>query len=84
MPFMAPEGPIAEASVVQAIDGAGYTYLEVEADGKRFWIAGTQVKVSKGDKVQYIENVVMENFASRSLNRTFERIIFASSVKKAP
>ena len=76
----APAGPALFGKVINSIDGSGYTYLELEEGGKRFWVAGTQVKVKKGDRVKYIENVVMENFTSKQLKRTFDRITFASSV----
>lgn len=79
MPMM-PEGPKKQGKVVEVTNGAGYSYLLVESDGKQFWIAGTQVSAKKGDVVSYIENVTMENFTSKTLKRTFDRIIFASMV----
>ncbi len=79
--MMQPQGPVSQGKVVDVTNGAGYSYLKVEAGGKQFWIAGTQVSAKKGDVVSYIENVIMENFHSKTLNRTFDRIIFASSVK---
>ena len=79
--FSPPAAATAQGKVLQSIDGAGYTYLELEAGGKQFWIAGTQVEAKKGDTVSYDENVVMENFFSKTLNRSFDRIVFASHVK---
>ena len=79
MPMM-PEGPKKQGKVVEVTNGAGYSYLLVESGGKQFWIAGTQVSAKKGDVVSYIENVTMENFTSKTLKRTFDRIIFASMV----
>jgi len=80
----APEGPVLNGKVIEVISGGGYSYLLLQADGKEFWIAGTQVTAKVGDSVGYIENVVMEKFTSRSLNRTFDRIVFASSVSVVP
>ena len=79
-PAKAPEGPALFGRVVSSFDGNGFTYLELEEGGKRFWVAGTQVKVKKGDRIKFVENVVMENFTSKLLKRTFDRITFASSV----
>lgn len=79
-PMMQPEGPVAQGKVLDVTNGAGYSYLQLEAAGKQYWIAGTQVTAKKGDVVSYIENVIMENFHSKTLNKTFDRIIFASSV----
>lgn len=84
MNMMAPEGPVEQGKVIDLTEGAGYSYLLLESGGKQFWIAGTQVTAKKGDVVSYIENVVMENFHSKTLNKTFDRIIFASSVKVVP
>ncbi|MDH5301308.1 MAG: hypothetical protein OEW58_08105 [Gammaproteobacteria bacterium] len=80
--MMPPEGPLVEGTVISSIPGAGYVYIEATVAGKKTWIAGVSIDVKKGDKVQFVENTVMENFTSRSLGRTFDRIIFASSLKK--
>lgn len=81
-PAMAPaKAAPGEGEVVSKVDGAGYSYLELKHQGKTFWIAGTQVNAKKGDKIRFEENVVMENFFSKTLNRSFDRIIFASAVK---
>lgn len=70
--------------VVSVIDGAGYSYIELENGGKHFWIAGTQIAVKAGQNVEFVENVVMEKFTSKTLNKTFDRIVFASSIKILP
>ena len=79
--MQAPEGPVLQGKVLEVTNGAGYSYLKLESGGKSFWVAGTQVNAKKGDIVSYVENVVMEKFYSKTLNKTFDRIIFASSVK---
>lgn len=69
-----------EGKVVSSKDASIYTYMELEgADGKRFWIAGPTTKVKVGDKVRFAESMVMEKFTSKTLNRTFDRIVFVSS-----
>lgn len=77
-----PDGPAGEGVVKSVVNGAGYSYVELEHNGKTFWVAGTQVNVAKGDKVSFVENVVMEKFYSKTLKREFDRIIFASHLKK--
>jgi len=79
MPSM-PEGPKKQGKVLEVTNGAGYSYMQIEAGGQKFWIAGTQVSAKVGDVVSYVENVTMENFTSKTLNRTFDRIVFASTV----
>lgn len=70
-----------EGKVVSMADASIYTYVELEAaNGKRFWVAGPTTKVKVGDKVRFAESMVAENFTSKTLNRTFDRIIFASGL----
>ncbi len=69
-----------EGKVISSKDASIYTYMELEgADGKRFWIAGPTTKVKVGDKVRFAESMVMEKFTSKTLNRTFDRIVFVSA-----
>jgi len=82
MPMAAPEGPKGEGKVLSVVNGSGYSYVELENNGQKFWVAGTQVAVAKGDKISYVENVVMEKFFSKTLQREFDRIIFASHLQK--
>ncbi|HFE38397.1 MAG TPA: hypothetical protein ENK06_08285 [Gammaproteobacteria bacterium] len=79
--MMQPEGPVEKGKVVEVTSAAGYTYLLLQAGGEAFWVAGTQVDAKVGDVVSYIANVTMHDFTSRSINKTFDRIIFASMVK---
>ena len=66
--------------VIEAITGGGYTYLNIDENGEKFWIAGPQTSVAKGAEVSFNEQVWMPNFTSRALNRTFEKILFVSGV----
>ncbi|MDH5256667.1 MAG: hypothetical protein OEX07_01625 [Gammaproteobacteria bacterium] len=79
MPKM-PEGPKRQGKVLEVTNGAGYSYLQIEAGGQKFWIAGTQISAKAGDVVSFVENVTMDNFTSKTLKRTFDRIVFASTV----
>ena len=66
--------------VTESMNAAGYTYAKVNEDGNEYWIAGPQTTVSKGDKVSFIEQMVMENFTSKALNKTFDSLVFASAL----
>ncbi len=72
--------PAHKGRVVSTVDGAGYTYIEVEENGKKLWVAVMQTKVKQGDMVEFPDLPPMENFHSNTLNRTFERIIFSPIV----
>ena len=62
--------------VLSSIDASIYTYIEVSENGKTTWLAAPTVAVKKGDTVGYDDGAVMTNFFSKSLNRTFETVIF--------
>lgn len=66
--------------VVETMDGGGYTYLNVEKDGKSYWVAIPATKVSVGQEVEVQPGMPMQNFTSKTLNRTFERIDFSSGL----
>jgi hypothetical protein len=66
--------------VLDAVTGGGYTYMNIEENGEKFWIAGPANTVAKGAEVSFSEQVWMPNFTSRALNRTFEKILFVSGV----
>lgn len=74
--------PDDEGIVISALDTAGYTYMELENGGKRFWIAAPTTKVKAGDHIRFVENMTMHNFTSKTLNRTFNRLIFVTSTQK--
>lgn len=58
----------------------GYTYLEVEHDGQTTWIAAPETAVKEGDTVSWSGGMTMRNFTAKSLDRTFEQIVFAGGV----
>jgi len=69
-----------KAKVLSSIDAAGYTYLEVTQNKKTLWLAGTKVAVKKGDVIRYDDGMVMTNFNSKTLNRTFPSVTFVNRV----
>lgn len=76
---------IHSGTVKETADSGGYTYLLVANDGKDQWVAVPQTAVKVGDQVNYIHGLVMENFGSKTLNRTFETIVFSEGlVDEAP
>jgi hypothetical protein len=75
-----PEGMI-RGTVLETMDAAGYTYVLLDNAGEQRWIATQQTSVSVGDIVQTDQGMMMENFASRSLNRNFEIIYFSGALQ---
>ena len=68
------------ATVLETMNAANYTYAKVEENGNVYWIAGPESAISVGAKISFIDQMVMENFTSKSLGKTFESIVFASTL----
>jgi len=65
-------------AVLEAKDVDIYTYLRLKTtDGER-WAAVNQSAVKKGSKVTLSNVLVMEDFESKALNRTFSVIVFGT------
>jgi len=73
--------PDNEGIVVDTMDAGGYTYMELENSGHKFWIAAPTTQVNKGDHIRYFGSMVMSNFTSKTLNRTFSTIVFVTSTQ---
>ncbi|GGZ14707.1 MULTISPECIES: NrfJ [Shewanella] len=75
-------GKVHEGTVLDTMDSGGYTYVQVKEGDNTFWAAGPQVKVDKGDKVQVVEQMWMTNFTSKTLKRTFDKLMFVGEIAK--
>lgn len=64
--------------VVETFNGGGYTYLRIATSSGDEWAAVREVKVAKGDTVTVDAQMTMEKFESKTLNRTFDRIVFGA------
>ncbi|QSX34819.1 NrfJ [Shewanella avicenniae] len=76
------QGKVHEAVVLDTMDSGGYTYVQVKEGDTVFWAAGPQVTLAKGDKVQLAEQMWMSKFTSKTLNRTFDKIMFVGEIAK--
>ena len=69
-----------KAKVLSTIDVPQYTYIEVTQNKKTLWLAATTVAVKKGAVIRFDDGMVMANFFSKTLNRTFPSITFVNRV----
>lgn len=69
------------ATVLETMDGGGYTYVKVDEGGEVFWAAAPASKVAVGDQVSFTEQMTMENFTSNSLGRTFDQLMFVGGLR---
>lgn len=79
------EAPKAEApasgglsgTVEETMSAPGYTYLRLKtAEGEK-WAAVPEAQLTVGQTVTLERPMVMKNFQSKTLNRTFDEILFA-------
>lgn len=69
-----------KAKVLDIINVPQYTYLELSQNNQSRWIAAPTVEVKKGDMVEFEDGMVMKDFFSKTLNRTFASIGFVNGV----
>ena len=82
-PVEIPAGAGHKGKVVEAVNAAGYTYVQVEENGQKLWVAVMETSVKPGDIVEFPDSSPMVNFKSKSLNRTFDKIFFAPGLRIA-
>lgn len=76
-----PAGAGHKGKVVNTMNSGGYTYVEVEENGQKLWVAVMETKVKVGDMVEFPDSPPMINFQSKTLKKTFDKIIFAAGLR---
>ena len=64
-------------TVVETMDGGGYTYILLQTKTKQIWVAVGKMKVNVGQNIALMPGIEMTEFRSKSINRTFDSIIFS-------
>ena len=67
--------------VVETMNSGGYTYVCLENNGEKTWVAIPVTNVKVGQALTCQPGVVMNNFTSKTMKRTFESIIFSPGVR---
>lgn len=70
-----------KGKVLDVVDSPPYTYLQVTGDKDPVWLAAYKTDIGKGVVVNYSDGVTMSNFHSKSLNRTFDTLIFVDRIE---
>ena len=66
--------------IKETMNSGGYTYLLLEDNGKETWVAIPATSVRVGEEVMVKPGAPMPKFHSKTLNRTFDTIIFSSGI----
>ncbi len=65
-----------EGKIIETMDSGSYTYVLVDTGSEQIWAAGPQTAVKTGQSVIVPKDMMMSNFTSKTLDRTFEEIYF--------
>ena len=82
MPMKAPPPAVLpnQGKVLQLIKGDSYAFIEVTRDKDSLWIAGPLTPLEVGDTIGYSDGAVVNDFYSKTLQRSFPRLLFADHV----
>ena len=64
--------------VLEHIAASPYSYVRIRTSKGDVWAAVNEARVEKGSQVTVSSPILMKNFESKSLNRTFDEIYFGS------
>lgn len=87
-PASAPAAAIAPApgtvtgTIAETMNSGGYTYARLRTGTTDTWIAANELPVKTGDRITAAIDTPMENFNSKTLNRSFPLIYFVSDVTR--
>jgi hypothetical protein len=71
-------GMVVTGKVLETMDSGGYTYVRIAAANREQWAAVQEAKVAVGDTVTVSNAMVMRDFESKTLGRTFDEILFGT------
>ena len=69
--------------VNETLDGGNYTYINVDEKGNKYWMAIPNTQVNVGETYYYDGGMVMKDFESKELARTFDFITFTEGIRKS-
>lgn len=67
-------------TVAETMDSGGYTYVLLDTGSEKIWCAAPETAVAVGDAVHIPKGMLMPDFQSKTLDRTFEEIYFVSGI----
>lgn len=70
--------------VIEIIPAKGYTYLQVTENKKDYWIAVPTMEVEVGETIYFSRFMIMEDFRSDNIDKSFDEILFVEDARKSP
>jgi hypothetical protein len=71
------QSPVLRATIIESKDVTNYTYLLLEDKTGEVWAAIPKTPVKTGDEITISNIAVMKDFHSKTLEKTFDLILFA-------
>jgi hypothetical protein len=68
-------------TVVETMNSGGYTYVLLDTGSGQYWMAGMESAVEVGHVVETVEGMPMQQFTSKTLNRTFDVLYFVDGFR---
>jgi hypothetical protein len=69
-------------TVIETMNAGGYTYVQLDTGPNgEIWAAGSSTRVGVGDRVSIEGAMLMREFESKTLSRTFDEIYFANALR---
>ncbi len=68
-------------TILETMDASGYTYMLIKTAQREIWVAIPATRVTKGEIVTYTDGMVMSNFHSKTLDKTFANIVFSPGLQ---
>jgi len=74
------DGSNFSGKIIETMDAGGYTYVHLDNGSEKIWAAGPQTAVTVGTVVSVATGMLMEDFTSEKLNRTFDELYFVPEI----
>jgi len=78
LPPAAAAGQGLSGKVLERLDASPYCYLRIQTSRGEVWAAIPEAKIEKGTEVTVANPMLMNNFESKTLNRTFAEVYFGT------
>ncbi|MBU3981538.1 MAG: hypothetical protein KKG97_09515 [Proteobacteria bacterium] len=78
------QSPVLKGTIVEFKDVTNYTYLLLEDKTGKVWAAIPKTPVKAGDEIAIANIMIMKDFHSKTLEKTFDFILFAVASEGCP
>ncbi|MFZ4857319.1 MAG: hypothetical protein ACOYL3_13075 [Desulfuromonadaceae bacterium] len=71
-------------TVLESMNNGGYSYIYLQKkNGDKIWLAVAESPVTIGSRMNFAPGIIMTDFKSKGLDRTFATIIFSDILTRA-